>query len=120
MKCYNHPEIDAVALCKSCARGLCHECISEVGTSISCKNRCEADVAAVSELLQRGRTAYQKTSNTYLRSGIFILLLGAVFLLIGIVSSVNSQPNYFLIITGALFVCWGISCLFSARRIGQK
>ena len=120
MKCYNHPEIDAVGLCKSCGLGLCHECVSEVGTSISCKNRCEADVAALNELVQRGRTAYQKTSGTYLRSGIFILLLGLVFLLIGIASSINSQPNYFLLITGALFICWGISYFFSARRFGQK
>ena len=120
MKCFNHPEVDAVGLCKSCARGLCHHCISEVGTSVSCKNRCEADVAALNELLLRGRTAYQKTSGTYLRSGVFILLLGAVFLLIGISSIVNSQPNYFLLVTGVLFIGWGISYFFSAKRFNQK
>jgi len=120
MKCYNHPEIDAVGLCKSCGRGLCHECVSEVGTSISCKSRCESDVAAINELLQRGRTAYQKASGTFIRSGIFILLLGAVFLIIGVVSSIASQPNYFLILMGLLFVSWGISQFFTARRYKQK
>lgn len=88
--------------------------------SISCKNRCEADVATLNELVQRGRTAYQKSSSTLFRSGIFILLLGTVFLLIGVASRLGSQPNYFFLATGALFVAWGISHLFSARRLRQK
>jgi hypothetical protein len=120
MKCYNHLEVDAVGLCKSCGRGLCHDCVSEVGTSISCKNRCESDVAAINEMLQRGRTAYQKTSSTMFRSGFFILLLGAVFLIIGLLTSMSSGPNYFLIVMGILFVAWGISHFVSARRLSQK
>ncbi|MBF0914050.1 hypothetical protein HXK64_03840, partial [Candidatus Gracilibacteria bacterium] len=28
MKCYNHPENDAVATCADCQKGLCHECAS--------------------------------------------------------------------------------------------
>jgi ABC-type transport system involved in multi-copper enzyme maturation permease subunit len=71
-------------------------------------------------MLQRGRTAYQKASGTFLRSGIFILLLGAVFLTIGIISSIGSQPNYFLIVTGLLFVGWGISQFLTVRRYRQK
>src|SRR5580658_9442633 len=115
MRCFNHPEVDAVAICKSCSRALCHECVSEVGKSASCKNRCEADVAALNELVQRGRTAYQKTSSTYLRSGIFVLLLGLVFFLIGIATSFGPKPDYFLLITGGLFIAWGISYFFSAK-----
>ncbi|MGA2248287.1 MAG: B-box zinc finger protein [Verrucomicrobiota bacterium] len=30
MKCFNHPSVDAVALCKSCSRALCRECVGEV------------------------------------------------------------------------------------------
>jgi hypothetical protein len=77
-------------------------------------------VAAINEMLQRGRTAYQKASGTFLRSGIFILLMGAVFLGVGIISSIGSQPNYFMIIMGVLFVGWGISQFFIARRYKQK
>ena len=77
-------------------------------------------MAAINEMLLRGRTAYQKSSSTIFRSGIFILLLGAVFLLIGIASCLGSQPNYFFLATGALFVAWGISNFISARRFRQK
>jgi len=120
VKCFNHSEVDAVGLCKSCGRGLCHECVSDVGMSISCKHRCEADVAVLNELVQRGRTVYQKTSRTYLRTGIFTLLLGAVFFLIGISSMLNSRPNFFLMVVGGLFVGWGISYFISAKRFGQN
>ena len=77
-------------------------------------------MAAINEMLQRGRTAYQKASGTFLRSGIFILLLGAVFLIVGVASSIGSQPNYFLIVMGLLFVSWGISQFFTARRYKKK
>jgi hypothetical protein len=117
MKCFNHPEIDAVGICKSCARGICRECVSEVGTGIACRNRCEADVAALNKLVARGRTAYQRTSSTLLRTAIFLLLLGEVFLILGINSSIGSRPNYFLIIMGALFFVWGVLSFISARRI---
>lgn len=53
MKCFNYSEIDAVAICKSCGRGLCPQCVMEVGPSCSGKDRCEANVASMNELIQR-------------------------------------------------------------------
>ena len=98
MKCFNHPTVDAVGLCKSCSRALCRDCIGEVGKSFSCKDRCEADVASINDLLERGRTAYQKSSRNTFRSG----------------------PNYFLLIMGLLFTGWGISFFAFARNLKQK
>jgi hypothetical protein len=123
MKCYNHPTVDAVANCKSCARGLCRECIAEVGLSCSCRSRCEADVATLNDLVERGRTAYQKTSATYFRSGIFITLLGAIFGLLGVVGVTNSERSewsFFLLFMGIIFAAWGVSHFVSARRMSQK
>jgi hypothetical protein len=50
----------------------------------------------------------------------FTLLLGAVFLLVGILTSLNSKLNYFLIMMGIVFIGWGISYLVSAKRLIQK
>jgi len=97
--------------------------VAEVGLSCSCRNRCEADVALLNDLIERGRTAYQKTSATYFRSGFFTCLLGVVFLVLGIAgkaSSTRSEWLVFLWITGFLFVGWGVSQLISARRFKQK
>jgi hypothetical protein len=120
MKCYNHPIIDAVALCKYCSRALCHDCVKEVGKSCSCKDRCETEVAAVEELLQRGRTAYQKTSSTHARTGLFTLLLGLAFMVVGALTSSRSGPNYFLLIMGFIFTAWGISQFVTAKRWKEK
>ena len=123
MKCFYHPAVDAVALCKSCSRALCVDCIAEVGLSCSCRNRCEADVATLNDLVERGRTAYQKTSSTYFRTGLFTFLLGAVFLVLGgfgVASGVAEAPAYFLLVIGVLFAGWAFSYFVSARRMNQK
>ena len=123
MKCFYHPSSDAVAICKSCNRGLCPGCVVEVGLGSSCRNRCEVDVAILNELVQRGRTAYKKTSASYLRSGIFMMLIGSTFLVIGVrglVEGVGGMAVYFPLSGGFLFGCWGVSYLFSARQINQK
>ncbi|MGH8046727.1 MAG: hypothetical protein ACREKL_05740, partial [Chthoniobacterales bacterium] len=76
MKCFTHSQADAAGICKSCGRGLCHECVAEVGLSCACKNRCEADVARINDMVVRGSAVYGKTSGIYVRAGIFQLVLG--------------------------------------------
>lgn len=123
MKCYNHPAVDAVATCKSCARGLCRECIAEVGLSCSCRGRCEADVATLNDLVARAHTAYQKTSATYFRSGIFTTLLGTIFALLGVAgvsSRERSEWSFFMLFMGIIFIGWGVSHFVSARKMRQK
>lgn len=123
MKCFNHPDIDAVALCKSCSRALCRECMAEVGLSCSCRNRCEKDVATLNELVERARTVYGKSSATYFRTGLFTLLIGAVFILLGLssfLSDHSSPSSYFLLVMGLIFAGWGISYFVSAKRMNQK
>lgn len=123
MKCFNHQSLDAVASCKSCFRALCPNCVAPVGLSCSCRDRCEADVAALNDLFDRGRTAYQKGSAVQFQSGVFILLLGMPFLILGAVSVSGEAEGgfgYFSLLLGLVFVCWGIAQFSSARKINQK
>ena len=123
MKCFYHPTVDAVALCKSCSRGLCPGCIAEVGLSCSCRGRCEKDVATLNDLVERGRTAYQKTSATYLRSGLLTLLMGSLFLLLGVfgvAKGTGGEWGYFLLLMGLLIAGLGVSHLISAMKMRQK
>ena len=41
MKCYVHPNVDAVGICRACYRGLCHDCAKEFRRSLACRDRCE-------------------------------------------------------------------------------
>lgn len=122
MKCFNHANADAVGICKSCGRGLCRDCVAQVGLSCSCRGECESVVAAMDELVQRGRSAYQKSSATQLRSGVVIILLGALFLFVGVAtwSGERTGWNFFMIGAGALFSVLGFSSVYSAIRLRQK
>lgn len=59
MKCYNHPDHDAVGVCKSCQKGICMECATTIDESLSCKGRCEEDVAVLNYMIERGRKVYK-------------------------------------------------------------
>lgn len=58
-----------------------------------------------------------------LRTALFTLLLGLLFLVVG-VRGVSSGPGgewgYFWLLVGTLFSGWGVSHLLSARRMSQK
>jgi heme A synthase len=53
VKCFYHPEIDAVGLCKHCQRGLCGTCASERDGGLACRDRHEKEVDQVSALIRR-------------------------------------------------------------------
>jgi len=123
MKCYNHSDAEAVAVCRSCGRALCRACLTEIGLSSSCKGRCESVVATMNDLVERGRTAYQKSSAIQFRNGIFIVLLGMTFLIIGIIPILKGQASdwtYVQFFIGVLFAGMGISSLISAKRFREK
>ena|SRR6516164_829436 len=123
MKCFNHSTVEAVGVCRSCGRALCRDCITEVGLSCSCKGRCESVVATMNDLVQRGKTAYQKTSVLQLRTGIFIMLLGVVFIALAVFrfsSGDASEWTYFFLAAGVLFSGMGLVGLISAKRFRQK
>lgn len=40
MKCFNHPNVDAVAFCKKCLKGICRDCATEKADGVICKNGC--------------------------------------------------------------------------------
>lgn len=45
MKCFNHRELDAIAVCKHCGKALCSQCLPEIREIAACKGRCEAAVS---------------------------------------------------------------------------
>lgn len=77
----------------------------------------------MNELVERGRTAYQKTSTLQFRNSIFIIFLGIVFVSLGIIrfsSGDASEWTYFFLATGVLFGGMGIVGLISAKRFREK
>jgi len=123
MRCFTHQSVEAVAICKSCGRALCPQCVVTVGTICACRDRCEKAVEAQADVLQRSITVYQKTASTYFRNTVFVVLMGIAFCFLGapLLSGKNSSSvNVFFFCVGLLFIAWGISQFVSGVRMRQK
>ena len=119
MRCFIHSELNGVAVCKACGRGLCHDCIAEVGTSVACRDRCEAAVARQNDIIERSQSVYPKTAATFVRSGVFTILLGSCFAWLGIgpiLDGSSLSADYVFATLGALFVGWGIIQFWVAKK----
>jgi len=89
MKCFNHPQIDAIGFCRACGRALCRECVGEVSGILCCKGRCESNTKTGIEseaLLREARAQFQALKKvgvstmmrtTWLMAVAAILFLGA-------------------------------------------
>ena len=119
MKCFIHRNSDAVAVCRSCGRALCPDCIAVVGLACACKNRCEADVARFNAMLIRGRPG-PGTGPTppfdYFRV-IFLLVLGLAFIWFGLYFFADHGVNWFFVVMGLAFSLFGISQYYMNKKM---
>jgi hypothetical protein len=91
MHCFYHDTIDAIAICKNCSRGLCRDCSTEFANGIACKGRCENEVNAINQIINRNKTSYKKTSAAYTRNALTYLLIAIVFGVWG-AAAVGTRP----------------------------
>ncbi len=50
MNCFNHRDKPAIGLCKSCGKGLCGDCLTELPNGLACKGSCEKRVDALNRI----------------------------------------------------------------------
>lgn len=119
MKCFNHSEIDAVGVCKSCGKALCHDCIAEVGSSCSCKGQCELGVTDLNAITKRHKAVPQKDSAIRRRRGILLLLWGILLTGCGVaeLASGNSNQGAALLFFGLIILGAGLVDLVAAHRL---
>lgn len=113
MKCYNHHDRDAFAICQYCGKGLCLECLDTKNDSILCKN--SKTCAIKSDLVNQ---AYNQLSNN---KNIF-LAIGILFVIFGIIGLIMSLPLIANIpgVVGITFVIIGIIYIKNAYSMKNK
>lgn len=115
MNCFNHRSEGAVGICKSCGKGLCPACATEVPNGIACRDSCEDRV----NLLNRIIDANSKTlaiANKQMRSGAILLLSLGLCLLATAGLSIAAHDLFFAMFigtSGLLFVIYGLARLLS-------
>jgi hypothetical protein len=118
MRCYYHQEQEAVALCKSCSRGLCPSCAVDVGNGLACRNSCEDEVRSLNRVINRNKTSYEKTSGAYARMAVFYGVLGAVMFVGGVFDWRGFQ--WLLMPAGAIFLLSGVLHYTTGRRFQKE
>lgn len=117
MKCFYHNDRDAVALCKSCSRALCPDCLSETGFSIACKNRCEDRVRQIDGVVSRSIATVQNTKVFSFRGFLFLFLAGLTFLVFGILNLSDIKFSVFLFVLGSIFIMSAVFTILNSRRL---
>jgi hypothetical protein len=118
MNCFTHPLVSAVGICKQCGRGLCRECTAEVGLSLACKGRCEAEAGATNELTQRAKSAFDKAAGAYTQIAVFMGLAGLLFTGLGLFVLRKRDPV--ILVLGLLFLLLSGACFYTARRYRSR
>lgn len=109
MKCYNHPEVDAVGICKTCNKGICHSCLTDVGNGIACTATCVDEVKEVNSFIERNKNIYKKASKTNSKYGYFLSALGLLALLFNKQSEANDT---YIFVFGIMTITVGIFSFF--------
>ncbi len=92
MKCFNHPNADAVGTCSQCGKGGCRDCIEDVGGALLCENCLNLHRQAHQEEEQSIAADRRVIMNRSKRIIAFTVIL-AIGGIIGAFSIASGQPN---------------------------
>jgi hypothetical protein len=116
MRCFNHAEVEAVGICKSCCKGICTQCAADLGHGLACKNSHEQRVEAVDAIMERGTKIQSiNTKNKFLMPS-FYAFMGLAFLGYGIA---NHGSSYFIVM-GAGFLAFSIATFVINQKAYSK
>lgn len=117
MKCFNHPNTEAVGICKNCSKGICHQCLTEIPNGIACTTSCVEEVTLVNNLIFKNVRSKNTAVGAYLRYALLYALMGTVFIAFGIY---NNEKFGFSTIMGILFLLGAAFHLVNAKKQKDK
>jgi hypothetical protein len=63
MRCFNHRDKEAIAVCRSCGKGVCADCSVDIGRGIACKTGgCEQSTRDCIDLVDRNIQIYKQNA----------------------------------------------------------
>ena len=110
MNCFYHPEKPAIALCKSCGRGLCLDCAADIGDGLACMSRCEERARIINRMIDTNKQILS-AANTQLRRGmVFTIVTGLLFGAFGFYLGFDrgGLPGIIFIALGLAFLIRGV------------
>ncbi|MDR2213784.1 MAG: hypothetical protein LBE21_09205 [Pseudomonadales bacterium] len=114
MRCFNHPENEAIGICKSCHRGLCANCATDLGHGLACKGKHESEVNTLHTLIGQNEKIYAAMPKARNAGPLFLGFMGTVFAGYGLFygQGVMDLP----VILGAGFIAFAIYTYFYNKK----
>jgi len=114
VRCFNHPAVEAVGNCKSCHRGLCRECVSDLGHGLACRGVHESEVELLNAIVSRSARIYSVMPKSSYLGPMFLAFMGLTF--IGYSYVEGNKAFGLLFFMGAGFVVFSVAIFFFTRR----
>jgi len=118
MKCFNHHDQEAVGVCKSCLKGICANCATDIGGGITCSEECKIVAKDNIRLVKNSVDAQKDFKNGAAYLGpVFFIVMGLFF--IGF-SLYKKGFGEFGFIFGGIFTVFGILLLLFNYRHAKR
>ncbi len=119
MKCFRHPQSEAVGTCKYCFKGVCRECANDTGIGIVCSPECQEEVRSLKVVLDRSKQAFPLAAKSYARNAILLALFGAAFIAFSAIERSDSFMFPFFLSFGAIMVLGAIFSFLMGRKFAK-
>ncbi|MDR0477631.1 MAG: hypothetical protein LBH14_06820 [Desulfobulbaceae bacterium] len=106
MRCFNHQDKNAVGTCKHCGKGLCPDCLTDLGHGLACRNSHEQAVENINTLISRNSQVQRMTPKTWHILPAFCAFMGFVFACFGLFAP--KGPELFTIVLGIGFISFSV------------
>lgn len=77
---FNHPEKDAVVVCKACGKAVCRDCGIKTGNGFICQQSCAETLAEINELQARQLEHLKNIKRLNFLGAFFSICMGLLFI----------------------------------------
>ena len=120
MRCYRHPDRDAIAVCVGCGRGICEDCATKIGGKFYCKECAEKLFEHPPHYVPRMQLEKKRSASITIAAILFFIIgildvIGSLLMIAG-GGSVSSIP-IFGFFSGVLMFLGFIILIFGVLEI---
>lgn len=119
MKCFAHPQSDAVGTCKYCFKGICTECAKDSGIGLVCGPQCQEEVRSLKIMTDRNKQAFPLVGKTHTRNAVLLALFGTCFVVFSFAKRYDEFLFPFLLSFGAIMIVASLFAFLMGRRFAK-
>ena len=117
MRCYQHKTEEAIGICKSCGKGICSVCCTDLNFAVVCSKKCEEAATVSHKITANAVTVYAtQKKNRYLLPAYF-MVIGIIMLVYGLITSISFN---FLVSIGIVLIIFAVLLFMVQMRYAKK